>query len=204
MAGSASNWFRPTAGPLAGQAVYIDKANRTDFSGQGMPVPRHVLQSALNRSPDILQGKIKASKRPAGTAQTGGQFKARQARRAKFDIADPSTYPKVPDPQTVSNIKNVKKPKSKQEQVTVTLPNGGQTTFKATVHGPYYISKAGHGGYQVSSGRTQWGSSFFQTKKEAVSYTTYMQASDLKDPTDFQDPLTPFVHFEALLYAKGQ
>ena len=33
MAGNASNWFKPTAGPLKGQSVYLDRAQRQAPTG---------------------------------------------------------------------------------------------------------------------------------------------------------------------------
>jgi hypothetical protein len=64
MAGSASNWFRPSKGPLAGQAVYINRAQRAGFS-------RNQVLKGLNlgtqRSMDAAN-----KTRPAGTAKTGG------------------------------------------------------------------------------------------------------------------------------------
>lgn len=66
MAGSSANWFRPTAGPMAGQAVYIPKNNRLNLSGQ--PQSRQSIMSVLNAGLPAGHPMVSAP-RPAGVAQ---------------------------------------------------------------------------------------------------------------------------------------
>jgi hypothetical protein len=65
MAGSASNWFRPTAGPLAGQAVYISKAQRAGLRSGS-------ILAGLNNGMPFTLGLANAQ-RPAASMQPGGQ-----------------------------------------------------------------------------------------------------------------------------------
>lgn len=76
MAGSASNWFRPSSGPMAGQAVYIDKPNQMDYStyGQPKPISRQALLSGLNAGSQAVMVRVKGSSLPSslpkGVAKT--------------------------------------------------------------------------------------------------------------------------------------
>lgn len=66
MAGSASNWFRPSSGALAGQAIYLAKAQRLN-PNTGKPLPRSSVYKTLGQlkhSPEIH--------RPHGVARAGG------------------------------------------------------------------------------------------------------------------------------------
>jgi hypothetical protein len=94
MAGSASNWFRPTAGPLAGQAVYISKAQQQQISGR-TNLPRSVTLALLNHagSGGRAQKMQQAANtlRPAASMQPGGQ----PTRRAQImgQVAPPAPTP---------------------------------------------------------------------------------------------------------------
>lgn len=70
MAGSASNWFRPSGGPYAGQAVYISKENRMTTYGN-KPLSRGLILNVLSRMPGRAQPWIDKSQRPAGAAKSG-------------------------------------------------------------------------------------------------------------------------------------
>lgn len=73
MAGSASNWFRPTAGPYAGQAVYILNAG----------VSRKAVLHGLNQGDDFALNLARTSQRPAGAARSKADAHVRSA----YDLA---------------------------------------------------------------------------------------------------------------------
>lgn len=67
MAGSSANWFRPTSGPLAGQAVYISKNNKTQ--GGATPAPsRAQIQAGLNSAQPTFLTMARLSAPPSGVA----------------------------------------------------------------------------------------------------------------------------------------
>jgi hypothetical protein len=84
MAGSASNWFKPNAGPLKGQAVYLSKAQQGQVvqaimnavGGKAAPPdPRGMVSRLLDRGTTMASPSVKLawnlanSERPAGVAQ---------------------------------------------------------------------------------------------------------------------------------------
>lgn len=64
MAGSASNWFRPSSGPLAGQSVYIERVHI--YGG----LSRSQIEHGLNTSEGHVIDAARRSIPPLGTART--------------------------------------------------------------------------------------------------------------------------------------
>lgn len=88
MAGSASNWYKVSSGPLKGQTVYISKAQKAALGG-------NILSSLNKGTPAYVNA---ASYRPPGTAKKGGALpgptaapSASSAKRREFATLSAAT-----------------------------------------------------------------------------------------------------------------
>jgi hypothetical protein len=173
MAGSSSNWFRPTKGPLKGQSVYVNKALQEGLAmtTPGMNVRNrqavraNTLDALSKRTGDFL-ARHGALNRPANTARTGG------AKPRKTTLGPTSS-----NPQTVARMSQVKKPGKAQDHTVQT--NTGNVTVKATMHGDFAVYKLpGDKAWSVSFRHTPGGRlQQYKTKKQALGFTTYAVAS---------------------------
>lgn len=111
MAGSASNWFRPSSGPLKGQAVYLNKKARSGLSRQD------VLTGLNTGTPDALQ-MVAQSPQPTAAARSRADMHATGARdvvRAKRALGNteyqeyrkPDLPQDHPNRQNQSNLKKL-------------------------------------------------------------------------------------------------
>lgn len=88
MAGSASNWYKPTSGSLAGQAVYISKAQRTQANGKVLSYDQ--VLAGLNGDKKRMLSRAAKSQRPAGVARSGAGTATPQAASASLATPKPT------------------------------------------------------------------------------------------------------------------
>lgn len=160
MAGSASNWYRPTKGPHAGKSIYIPKQHQGQtIFGYFERASRKVILDGLNKGMSWTDELIavSATHRPAAAARTGASASVDQQEAEKASGQTTGT------PARLAPVLN---------QATSSVVIGGQTRRALDSNGSLVIVQDDNNNYTVAdihSGKTFQESASLDLAREAMN-----------------------------------